>query len=161
MIDVCVVNASPLIFLARGGHVGLLHEFARQIYLPSAVAKEIRRREISDAAARAIETETWIQIIDSPPIPPAIALWGLGPGESAVLTEALSRPGAHAVIDDLVARRCAASLGVTVNGTLGIVLLAKQSGRIAAARPVMEDLIRGGMFLSRLVLDRALAIVGE
>jgi len=25
----------------------------------------------------------------------------------------------------------------------------------------MEDLIRGGMFLSRLVLDRALALVGE
>ena len=65
------------------------------------------------------------------------------------------------MIDDLAARRCAASLGVTVNGTLGIALLAKQSGRIAAARPVMEDLIRGGMFLSRLVLDRALAIVGE
>ncbi len=65
------------------------------------------------------------------------------------------------MIDDLAARRCAASLGLKVNGTLGLVLLAKQSGRIAAARPVMEDLIRGGMFLSRLVLDRALALVGE
>ncbi len=161
MIDACVVNASPLIFLARGGHVVLLHEFARQIYVPSAVAKEIRRRGTSDAAAQAIETETWIQVIESPPIPPAIVLWGLGPGESAVLTETLSRPGAHAVIDDLAARRCAASLGLKVNGTLGLVLLAKQSGRIAAARPVMEDLIRGGMFLSRLVLDRALALVGE
>lgn len=161
MIDACVVNASPLIFLARGGHIGLLHEFARQIYLPSAVAKEIRRRGTSDAAAQAIENETWIQIIESPPIPPAIVLWGLGPGESAVLTETLSRQGAHAVIDDLAARRCAASLGLKVNGTLGLVLLAKQSGRIAAARPVMEDLIRGGMFLSRLVLDRALALVGE
>ena len=161
MIDACVVNASPLIFLARGGHVGLLHEFARQIYVPSAVATEIRRRGTLDAAAQAIKTETWIQIIESPPIPPAIILWGLGPGESAVLTEALARPGAHAVIDDLAARRCAASLGLKVNGTLGLVLLAKQSGRISAARPVMEDLIRGGMFLSRLVLDRALAIVGE
>ena len=161
MIDAGVVNASPLIFLARGGHVGLLHEFARQIYVPSAVAKEIRRRGTTDAAAQAIETETWIQVIESPPIPPAIVLWGLGPGESAVLTETLSRPGAHAVIDDLAARRCAASLGLKVNGTLGLVLLAKQNGRIAAARPVMEDLICGGMFLSRLVLDRALALVGE
>lgn len=40
-------------------------------------------------------------------------------------------------------------------------MLAKQQGYIAAARPVVEDLIRGGMYLSRHVLDVALARVGE
>ena len=66
-----------------------------------------------------------------------------------------------AVIDDLAARKCAASLGIPVIGTLGIVLRARRQGIIPAARPVVEDLLRGGMFLSRSLLDRALALVDE
>jgi predicted nucleic acid-binding protein len=87
--------------------------------------------------------------------------WGLGPGESAVLTDSLGLPGSRAVIDDLAGRKCAASLGIPVIGTLGIVLRARRQGIIPAARPVVEDLLRGGMFLSRPLLDRALALVGE
>jgi predicted nucleic acid-binding protein len=87
--------------------------------------------------------------------------WGLGPGESAVLAEAMGLPGCRAVIDDLAARKCAASLGIPFIGTLGIVLRARRQGIIPAARPVMEDLLRGGMFLSRALLDRALALVCE
>jgi predicted nucleic acid-binding protein len=77
MADVCVVNASPLIFLARGGHIGLLHAFARHVYVPNAVAEEIRRRGAADAAVRAIDTHAWIQVSECPRIPPAIMLWGL------------------------------------------------------------------------------------
>jgi predicted nucleic acid-binding protein len=65
------------------------------------------------------------------------------------------------IIDDLAGRRCALSNNVPVRGTLGLVLLAKQKGFIPAARPLMEDLIRGGLYLSRHVLDSALARVGE
>jgi hypothetical protein len=74
---------------------------------------------------------------------------------------ALGLPGCRAVIDDLAARKCAASLGIPVIGTLGIVLRARRQGIIPAARPVVEDLLRGGMFLSRSLLDRALALVDE
>ena len=87
--------------------------------------------------------------------------WGLGPGESAVLNDSMMLPGCRAVIDDLAGRKCAASLGIPVIGTLGIVLRARRQGIIPAARPVVEDLLRGGMFLSRSLLDRALSFVGE
>jgi predicted nucleic acid-binding protein len=65
------------------------------------------------------------------------------------------------VIDDLAARKCAAALGIPVMGTLGIVLRARKQDVIPAARTVMEDLLRGGMFLSKPLLDRVLALVGE
>ena len=67
----------------------------------------------------------------------------------------------EAIIDDLAGRPCAAFLGIPVRGTLGIVLAAKQRGHIAAARPVMEALIKSGLYLSRAVLDEALKRVGE
>ena len=42
MADVGVVNASPLIFLCRGGHLPLLRTVAAQVWVPRAVAEELR-----------------------------------------------------------------------------------------------------------------------
>lgn len=39
MADVCVVNASPLIFLSRGGHLPLLRSVAAQLRVPRAVPR--------------------------------------------------------------------------------------------------------------------------
>jgi predicted nucleic acid-binding protein len=50
---------------------------------------------------------------------------------------------------------------VPLRGTVGLVLAAKQAGRIAAARPVLERLRDSGMYLSDAVLNRALSRVGE
>ena len=65
------------------------------------------------------------------------------------------------IVDDLAARRCAAALSIRVRGTLGLVLLAKQRGRIDAARPVLQAMRASGMYLSDEVLDQAVALVGE
>lgn len=161
MAEACIVNASPLIFLARGGHLDLLQIFGGPVRVPRVVAEEIRRRGPEDQTARALVTNSWLEEVADGPVPPAVQTWALGPGESRVIAEALRQGGCRAVIDDLAGRKCAASLGVPVAGTLGIVLLARRRGLIHAARPVMENLVAGGMFLSRSVLDRALARVGE
>ena len=67
----------------------------------------------------------------------------------------------EAIIDDLAGRKCAASLGILARSTLGIVLAAKQRGLITQARPVIEDMMATGLYLSRKVLDQALQRVGE
>ena len=161
MAEVGVVNASPLIFLSRGGHLPLLRTVAAQVWVPRAVADELRVRGADDVTVLQLTSHPWLVIRETAAISPTIMQWGLGPGESAVLTDSLGLPGSIAVIDDLAGRRCAASLGIPVIGTLGIVLRARRQGIIPAARPVVEDLLRGGMFLSRSLLDRALAFVGE
>ena len=86
---------------------------------------------------------------------------GLGRGR-------IGRPGSGAdisdstaVIDDLAGRRCAEALGLSLRGTVGLVLAAKQAGRITAARPILERLRDSGMYLSDAVLNRALSRVGE
>ncbi len=87
--------------------------------------------------------------------------WDLGAGESAVLELTRAFPGSTAVIDDLAGRRCAEALGLALRGTVGLVLAAKQDGRLAAARPVLERLRDSGMYLSDTVLQRALRLVAE
>ena len=65
------------------------------------------------------------------------------------------------IMDDLSGRKCARRLGIPVYGTLGIVLMAKKRGAISLARPVMENLIASGLYLSRPLLDEVLKRVGE
>jgi predicted nucleic acid-binding protein len=82
-------------------------------------------------------------------------------GESSVLALANQHHGTEAIIDDLAGRKCAASLNIPVRGTLGIVLIAKKRNLIPKARPVIEDMLTAGLYLSRKVVDEALKRVGE
>ena len=156
-----VINASPLIFLSRGHHLSLLEAVAERVLVPEPVVLEIRAKGADDLTVRALDTTSWLQPVPAPFLPDEIIEWGLGAGESAVLALAKSIGGGEAIIDDLAARRCAAVLGIPVRGTLGIVLLAKKRGLIPAARPVLEDLIRGGLYLHESVLAEALRRVRE
>ena len=161
MADQAVVNASPLILLSRGGHLDLLRLVADVVLVPAAVADEILARGEGDVTAKAVAHTPWIEVVSAPEVPATVHAWALGPGQSSVLSLALHHSGMEAIIDDLLARKCAECLGIPVRATLGIVLVAKRRGTIERARPVMEDLIRSGLYLSRGILDEALRRVGE
>lgn len=111
--------------------------------------------------ARALQTTSWLEIVPVSTIPDVIVEWGLGKGESSVLAYAYRHPGTEAIIDDLAGRKCAISLQIPVRGTLGIILAAKKRGIIPQARPVLENLLRSGLYLSKSILDEALKRVGE
>ena len=155
------VNASPLIQLAGAKLLDFLQLASPEIVVPRPVADEIRAGGAADAAVTALETTPWLSVVDPPIVPPVIQAWDLGQGESSVLAWAHANPGTLAILDDLAARRCAATLRIPVRGTLGLVLVAKQRGRIKTARPVLEAMRESGMYLSDSVLNRALALVGE
>ena len=161
MAEPAVVNASPLIFLSRAGLIDLLQLVSSKVIVPEVVASEIEVRGESDPTARALATTSWLVVTQTPPVPPQIQAWGLGPGESSVLAWAQAYPGSEAIIDDLAGRRCAAALNIPVRGTLGLVLIAKQRGHISSARNVLQQLRQGGMYLSDRVLNEGLKRVGE
>ena len=118
-----VVNASPLVVLAKADLLDLLKLEGEPVLVPDAVEQEVRRHS-PDAASRSLDSQPWLHIVRSPPIPPLIEAWDLGEGESSVLAWAQAHPGCVAILDDLAARRCAAALGVVCRGCLGFVLLA-------------------------------------
>ena len=160
MAEPSVINASPLIFLSRSGYLALLQVFSPEVWAPDAVASEILRRGRDDISARAISKTSWLSVRSAIDVPLQVRTWNLGPGESAVI--ALAREHhLEAIIDDLAGRRCASSLGVPLRGTLGLVLVAKQRGLIVEARPVIEKMMKSGLYLSKKIVDAALARVGE
>lgn len=155
------INTSPLIFLTKGGVLNLLQIISPEIIVPQAVETEIQAYGETDITATAIAKTSWLVVTETPPVPAIIQAWDLGAGESAVLTWAYGNPAAEVIIDDLAARRCAIALGISVRGTLGIVLIAKQQGIIPYARPVVEKLRLCGMYLSDKVINQALLLVDE
>lgn len=155
------VNASPLIFLSRAGLLDMLKMEGDEIVIPKIVAEEIRRRGPDDLAVQAIETTAWLTVIDATSIPDTIRAWDLGDGEASVLAWGYANPGTVIIVDDLAARRCAATLGIPVRGTLGLILAAKKRGLIPEARPVLQKLRQSGMYLSDRILNQALALVEE
>ena len=78
-----------------------------------------------------------------------------------MISLAVRQKAARVVLDDLEARRCASSMSIRVIGSLGIVVMAKQKGLIAQAKPVIERLLQGGLYLDEGLVVKALGMVGE
>lgn len=160
MSDIWVVNASPLISLARVGHLALLEAPGRVLLVPEAVAREVLAGPTTDPARQALETG-----FGGTPAITAIDLrvveWGLGAGETAVISHAIAVDGT-AVLDDGRARTAARVLGVNVVGTLGVVLSARKQQRIESAAKVVRALRDAGMRLDDDVIRNALQrVLGE
>lgn len=82
------VNASPLIFLSRADMLDMLKIEGERIVVPKTVADELKRRGPGDPTVQAIEKTSWLEVLETPPIPAVIQAWDLGEGESSVLTSA-------------------------------------------------------------------------
>lgn len=156
-----VVDASPLILFTRIDRLDLLVSLAKRLVLPEAVFREIQAGSDRDGTVERLKNLPSILRIDDRPVPKRVRLWDLGAGESQVLAHALEQPGSEVVLDDLAARRCARSLGLSMIGTLGIVILCRHRGVISAARPVIEMLCEAGLRLKPALMEEALAKVGE
>ena len=113
MPDRWVVNASPVIALGAIGRLGLLAELAGEVVVPPAVAEEVARGD--DAASRALAAASFRFPAAVTPVP-VVMMWGLGRGETEVISFALADRRSEALLDDAAARRCAAALGVPSRG---------------------------------------------
>ena len=155
-----ILNASPLILLAKIGQAELLLTLPSSTHVPRSVAQEILQGPSDDPARLLIEQERF-PIVDDPPFPPEVLAWDLGMGETAVISYALKHPGSVAILDDMAARKCARSFGIPVKGTLGIIVLAKRKGLILSAATLFHDLLSAGARLDEALARRVLHEIGE
>ena len=155
-----VVDAAPLILLAKLDALELLRLGAESVLAPSEVLSEVAQGADVAAARVRLARAQWLQECYArtplPSLPEA-----LGAGERAVLEQALTLEEAQVVSDDLVARRAARQLGLTPIGTLGILLVAKRAGAISSLSECLQTLREMGMYLSDALVMRVLAEAGE
>lgn len=161
MPEPAVVNASPLILLAKAGRLELLRALGRDLIVPDVVLEELKAKGSDDPVVQSVKNAHWLRVVSVSPTQQSVAAWRLGAGESAVLTCALQYSDSLVVLDDREGRRCASSHGIAVIGTVGVALLAKDAGAIPLVAPVLDELVAAGMHASDELLARALQLAGE
>jgi hypothetical protein len=73
-----VVNASPLILLAKAAHIELLSSLTEELIIPQSVAREIDEGPATDPARQWLGGAGAQKIIADPPSSQLIAAWDLG-----------------------------------------------------------------------------------
>lgn len=65
------------------------------------------------------------------------------------------------IIDDFLARKYAQYLGLTITGTLGVIVKAKQKGLIKNVKPIIDEMLESGFWIDNKVYLNILKIAGE
>lgn len=157
-----VVDTSPLIFLAKLGHLDLLRTGADLVCVPQAVLDEVQTGRDDAAAIISEASLSWLsvrQVINSDAV---VLLQGdLDRGEAEVIVLAREIHADRLVMDDLDARRLARRLGFDLVGTMGLLLAARLRGTIPSLRNEIERLDALGFRATPLLVEAALKEAGE
>lgn len=156
-----ISNTSPLLYLYRAGVLDWLPQLFSEIWTPSAVVKEMQEGARNGYDVPDLNQYRWLQIREPDSMPSEWLALDLGPGELAATALALENPDRMVLLDDLLARHTAQAAGLTVWGTLKILLEAKSQGITPQITPIVEKLSASGLWLSRDIRQRILALAGE
>ena len=160
-----VSDTSPLSNLAIIGRLALLRQQFAEVWMPSAVARELAALGDSPAKVAILEAVRagWLKEMPLPSSAPFPAeLRGLDAGETEALRLALSLTADGVLMDEKEGRQRAAILHIRTIGVLGVLIAAKQSGAIPSLQAEIHKLRRdAGFFVDRPLERRVLGIVGE
>jgi predicted nucleic acid-binding protein len=146
-----ISDTSCLILLEKIGEIGLLRKLFGQILTTPEVAKEF-----------GLPLPNWVSVEDAKDKNyQAIIEASVDRGEASAIALAIETEGCLLILDDLKARNFAKQLGITITGTLGIILDAKLSGHIPIVKPILNKIKATNFRLSENLEKFILAKAGE
>ena len=157
-----VSNSSPIIHLAKIGHLDLLHDRFGEILIPQAVYEEC----VIDGKARpevaAIKQASWLHVA---PVVNRDLIRLLSAevdrGEAEAIALALEQQAALILLDDADAREKARIYHLKITGIVGILLGAKRTGKLVSLTKTLTELSRTGFWLSQSLREQLLREAGE
>jgi predicted nucleic acid-binding protein len=159
-----VSDTSPISNLASIGRLNLLQAQFSEVRIPPAVAAELTSHP-DKAASAAIDASLrqWVSIVTPQDTPLQRMLRRLvDPGEAEAIALASDLCAAIVIIDELEGRILARQLGLSITGTLGILLRAKRNGQLPLIKPEIQALRdRARFFLSASLEAEVLSAAGE
>lgn len=158
---IVVSNTTPLIALAWIRRLDLLPTLFTAVHIPEAVRDEIKRKPQAAGVAE-LESSNWLTV---KPVTNLIAvellLDQLDEGESQAIVLAHELRADLLLMDERRGRRRASQSGITVVGTLGILIDARQQGLTGPLRPMLDLLRKLPFHMSDALYAEVLRRVGE
>jgi len=157
MADI-VSNTGPIIALAGIGQLDLLRSLFGTVFIPPAVAAEIR----DENSVKALRQAEWITVRPATGVLAVQLLQNeLDAGESEAIVLAQEMQAELLLLDERAATRKARSIGLQTIGTLGILLLAKEQRIVRAIKPMLDELRQSGFHMSIPLYRQVLESAGE
>lgn len=154
-IQPVISNNSPLVGLLGIDLLSLLQELYTEVWIPRKVEQEFLKKEPT-VRRKVLENAPWIKTLDLADPQTAEVYVGLDEGEAEALALAVEHNARLILLDEKKGRRRAKEIGLTVEGTLGVLLEAKEEGLITAIKPLLIQLQANGIRLSESLINKVL-----
>ena len=159
-----VANSSVLIALSSIGQLFILKQrFAGGVLIPQAVWYEVVESGAGRPGAKQVQAADWIQrysVRDQDYVRLLCAELDTGEAEAIVLMR--QERADTVLLDEKAARRVARRLGISILGTVGLLIWARQQGLIPSLSEQLQALQDdGGFRLSQKLCLAALRQVGK
>lgn len=149
-------DSSALVALSIMNRLDLLETVFGVIHVPQAVYDEVTISSKSQSRKLKIFLKNKITSVDI-----KISQMGLGRGELEAIALYKNLNANFLLIDDRRAKSFAKLNDVNVIGSLGVMILAKELGKVKSIREDLEKLLDSDVFISQSLIDRVLVSVGE
>ena len=149
-------DSSALVALSIMNRLDLLETIFGEIYVPEAVYDEVTISFKPQSVA--LKNFLANKIIS---VELNITQIGLGQGELEAIALYKDKNAKFLLIDDRRAKKFAKLNNVNVIGSLGVMVLAKELGKVKSIREDLEKLRNSDVFISETLIEKVLSSVGE
>jgi len=161
---IVISESSVLIGLSSIDQLHLLRELLNdEIFIPGAVWHEVVESGAGRPGAKRIESADWItvrQVAETDLL--CLLKTELDSGEAEAIALAKEIHAELILLDERAARKIAKSLRLNVLGTVGLLIRARQRGKIISLQDVLDQLRSDAQFrISETLYKLALETVGE
>ena len=156
-----VADAGPLLSFARAGRLDLLRDVVGTLTIPQAVYEEIVVRGAGKPDADAVRQAAWITretVTDRTFIDQLPSKLNLGEREALALAR---EHGGVVLVDEREARGAAQQHGIEHFGSLRVLKEAKDREILHEVKPVLDELIATGTYISDTLYRSFLDNMGE
>jgi predicted nucleic acid-binding protein len=156
-----IADTSPIQYLYQIGLLDVLNVLYGQITIPEAVEGELNVGRALGLSLPDVSSISWMTVKrpQGQALLPLVP--DLGPGEREAIALAIETNNSLLILDDALARRHAQLLGITMTGTLGVLLKAKQTGHLNAVEPALDHLEALGFYLDATTRSAVLKLAQE
>lgn len=157
-----ICNTSPLILLAKIRRLDLLTQLYEEVIIPALVLDEVAVKpgnEVEQIQARVRSQKFQLRKATKRTLE---RLPGdLGFGEREAIALALETTADLVILDDQEGRRVACERDLSITGTVGVLVEARERGLIPSLRQELDRLIEAGMWIHEAFYHRILQEFGE
>lgn len=155
-----ISNTTPILSLLKINKLILLEKLYERIIIPTAVYNEIEKGKEKPYYLD-LKLIDWIAIWEIKNPDSKDYFLDLDEGEAEVIILAREQNSDLVIIDEIMGRRIARQFELTVTGTIGVLLKAKERGFVSSIKELLTELQEKGIWLNSKLISKALELAKE